>query len=207
MKIAITADWHGYTPPKYPECDLMVVAGDIGLSESFGPRGLSAGEWLADTPFPVISVAGNHDFDVEAIRALPWVYLEDEVVEISGLKIWGTPWSNPFGYGWAFNMTEEDQRKNLRRIPEDVDVIVSHGPAFGFGDLTKDWRDSPPEHVGSDALLERALELANLKLVASGHIHPAYGLIEAHGVKWVNGSLVNEGYQVANEPIVVSVGP
>ena len=82
VRVAVTADWHGYTPPEHPECDLMVVAGDLGLSEKFGVRGLSAEEWLRSAPFPVVAVAGNHDFDVEAIRALPWVYLEDEVTEV-----------------------------------------------------------------------------------------------------------------------------
>lgn len=204
-RVAVTADWHGYTPPEYPDCDLMLVAGDIGLPEKFGARGLSVEEWLAGAPFPVVAVAGNHDFDADALRALPWTYLEDEAVEVAGLKIWGSPWSNPFGYGWAFNMTEADQRENLRLVPDDVDVIVSHGPAFGFGDLTLGYGSRQPQRVGSDALLARALELPNLKLVASGHIHPAYGRVDAHGIAWVNGSLVNESYEVVHEPIVVSV--
>lgn len=205
LRIAVTADWHGYAPTSYPDCDLMVVAGDIGLPERFGTPTISAARWLLDAPFPVIGVAGNHDFDTKALRDLEWFYLEDEVLEIAGIKVWGTPWSNPFGHGWAFNMSEADQRENLRRVPDDVDVIVSHGPAFGFGDLTRGWGGSPPQRVGSDALLQRALELPNLKLVACGHIHSAYGLVEAHGVKWANGSLVNEEYQVANDPIVVTL--
>jgi Icc-related predicted phosphoesterase len=205
LRVAVTADWHGYTPSCYPECDLMFVAGDVGLPETFGARGLSLEEWLAGASFPVVAVAGNHDFDTAALRVLDWIYLEDEVAEVAGLRIWGTPWSNPFGHGWAFNMPEAEQRVNLRRVPDDVDVIVSHGPAFGFGDLTKGWGGRAPERVGSDALLARALELPRLKLVASGHIHSAYGRVDAHGIAWVNGSLVDEDYQVANAPLVVSM--
>src|SRR6185295_12187273 len=140
MRVAISADWHGYAPIDYPDCDLMVIAGDIGLPGRLGHIEKSAVEWLMGAPFPVIGVAGNHDFDPQALRSLEWIYLEDEVVDIAGIKVWGTPWSNPFGHGWAFNMTEEDQQENLRGVPEDVDVIVSHGPAFGFGDLTLGWR-------------------------------------------------------------------
>jgi Icc-related predicted phosphoesterase len=204
MRVAVTSDLHGYRPPEVPECDLLLIAGDIGLDERFDHVGTTLTEWrewIGAQTVPVVAIAGNHDFRPEVLRALPWTYLEDELVEVGGLRIWGTPWSNPFGYGWAFNMTEEDQVENLKRCPDDVDVIVSHGPPYGFCDLTKGWRDQPPEHVGSVALLDRMYELPELKLVATGHIHSAYG---RQGIV-VGGSLVNERYQVTNRPIVVEI--
>jgi Icc-related predicted phosphoesterase len=72
-------------------------------------------------------------------------------------------------------------------------------------DLTAGWRGNPPEHVGSVALLDRMHELPNLRLVACGHIHPAYGRVVYREIDVVGGSLVNEEYQVANPPIVVEV--
>lgn len=211
IRIAVTSDWHGYIPPEVPECDLMLVAGDVGFGERFShdPEVLLTDwfQWLAGLPMTVVAVAGNHDFDTAIFRAAPWIYLEDEAVEVCGLKIFGTPWSNPFGHGWAFNMTEEDQAENLKKVPDDVDVIVSHGPPYGLGDLTPGWRKDEPEHVGSVALLDRMYELDDLKLVACGHIHHARGLYGdvTTGSAVVNGSLVNEGYRVVNPPRVVEL--
>jgi Icc-related predicted phosphoesterase len=106
-------------------------------------------------------------------------------------------------------MTEEDQVENLRKCPTDVDVIVSHGPPYGVADLTAGWRKEPPQHVGSVALLDRMYELPALRLVACGHIHPAYGEYRYQAgtqkVHVVGGSLVNEDYKVANPPIVVDL--
>ena len=214
MRIGVTSDWHGYIPPEIPECDLLLIAGDIGISERFGyePEVLLSDwwKWIESQPMPVVAVAGNHDFRPEVLRALPWTYLEDETAEVCGLKIWGTPWSNPFGYGWAFNMTEEDQAENLKRCPDDVDVIISHGPPYGLRDRTRKYRDNPPQNVGSKALRERMRELPELKLVACGHIHTARGVAVAAGPdgrqqQVVNGSLVNESYAVVNPPRVIEL--
>lgn len=205
MRIGVTSDWHGYVPPEVPDCDVLVVAGDVGLDENFsiGPRTWTLTdykEWIEAQPMPIVAVAGNHDFHPEVLRALPWIYLEDDSCFIKGLTFWGTPWSNPFGRGWAFNMTEEDQVENLKRCPDDVDVIVSHGPPFERCDLTSS-RWGEPKHVGSRALRERMAELPDLKLVACGHIHSAYGKEDIV----VGGSLVNEEYRIANKVIVIEV--
>lgn len=212
MRVCVTSDWHGYIPPEIPECDLMLVAGDVGFGERFGPFEPEVllsdwFSWIAALPMPVVAVAGNHDFKPEIFRAAPWTYLEDEAATVAGLKIWGTPWSNPFGHGWAFNMTEEDQVENLRKCPDDVDVIVSHGPPYGLCDRTAGWRNKPPEHVGSVALLDRMYELESLALVACGHIHSAYGwqVMTGKACTVVGGSLVDEQYKVANRPVVVEL--
>jgi Icc-related predicted phosphoesterase len=216
LKIAVTSDWHGYLLPEewIPDVDLIIIAGDIGLGETFSyaPEVLLTDwyDFLKKCP-PVVAVAGNHDFEkeVEIFRHMPWTYLEDEAVEIDGVKIWGSPWSNPFGYGWAFNMPEDEQVELFKQIPDDTHVIISHGPPYRSGDLTAGWRDQPPQHVGSVALLDRMYELDNLQLVATGHIHSAYGAFDIPGKSKtctvVNGSLVNEEYKITNPPIIVEV--
>lgn len=203
MKIGITSDFHGYLPEEVPECDLLLIAGDIGLGEAFGhsvPLLLTdLAKWIEKQPMPIVAVAGNHDFNPDALRSLPWHYLQDESEEICGMKIWGSPWSNPFfPEHWAFNMTEEKQAVILAQIPNDTDIIISHGPPYGSCDLTSGFGGNPPQHVGSFSLRKRMEELPNLKLVACGHIHPAYG---REGIV-VNGCLVDNKYRVAN-PIQV----
>ena len=208
MRVGVTSDWHGYLPPEIPECDLLLVAGDIGLGENFSkydPELLLSDlwKWIEDQPMPIVAIAGNHDFNVDILKALPWHYLEDDLMYINGVTIWGSPWSNPFSYGWAFNKEEKDQEKLFEQIPDDVDIIISHGPPYGYCDMTSYfdgmyWHNN---HVGSQALAKRMLNLSKLKLVACGHIHPAYG---KQGIV-VNGSLVNNKYEVKNKPIVVEI--
>lgn len=213
MKIGVTSDWHGFIPPEIPECDLLLVAGDVGLGENFsyGPEVLLSDwmKWLKKQKMPVVAIAGNHDFEdqVTIMRNLPWIYVEDEMVEVEGLKIWGSPWSNPFDYGWAFNMTPENQEEYWKQVPDDVDIIISHGPPRGFRDNVSyfdgiSWVNT---NVGSDQLRQRMEQLKNLKLVACGHIHPQYGLQKKWGHTVVNGSLVNNKYEVQNKPIVVDL--
>lgn len=212
MKIAITSDWHGYLLPEdfIPDCDLMIVAGDIGIGERFSEEVevllTDRWKWMENLPFPIVAIAGNHDFpkQVEILRHLPWIYIEDETVEIEGLKIFGTPWSNPFGYGWAYNMEEEDQTELFDRlVPDDIDIIISHGPPKGYRDTVSyfDGIAWVNKNVGSEALRKRMEQLKNLKLLACGHIHPAYGQTEIV----VNGCLVNNKYKIANKPIIMEV--
>ena len=212
MRVAVTSDWHGYIPPEIPDCDLVLFAGDMGIGEKFGydPEVLVVdwNNWMVDQP-PMVAIAGNHDFEnqVKIMRFLPWTYLEDEMAEIEGLKIWGSPWSNPFGYGWAFNMTEEDQEELYKQIPDDVDVIIAHGPPKGLRDTVSyfDGLSWVNKGVGSEALRKRMDELENLKLVACGHIHPMYGLQKKWGHTVINGSLCNNKYLPVNKPIVVEL--
>lgn len=212
MRVAVTSDWHGYIPPEIPDCDLVLFAGDMGIGETFShdPEVLVVdwNNWMVDQP-PMVAVAGNHDFEnqVKIMKFLPWQYLEDEMVEVEGLKIWGSPWSNPFGYGWAFNMEEEDQVELFKQIPDDVDIIISHGPPKGLRDTVSyfDGLAWVNKGVGSDALRKRMEQLENLKLVACGHIHPQYGLQKKWGHTVINGSLCNNQYKPVNKPIVIEL--
>lgn len=63
------------------------------------------------------------------------VYLEDAGVELYGLKFYGTPWQPEF-CRWAFNLPRGKaclEKWNL--IPQDCDVLITHTPPVGHGDL------------------------------------------------------------------------
>jgi Icc-related predicted phosphoesterase len=60
---------------------------------------------------------------------------------------------------------EEELADRFAAIPEGVDVLMTHTPPFGHGDLT-----AIGERVGSSALLE-AIERRQPPLAAFGHIH------------------------------------
>lgn len=63
-------------------------------------------------------------------------YLEDSACEIEGVSFYGAPWQPWFG-DWGFNLERgEPCAAKWRMIPAGVDVLITHGPPLGHGDLT-----------------------------------------------------------------------
>lgn len=200
MKVCCLADIHGHLPD-VPDCDLLILAGDYcpmpsvrkqarWLRHKFGP-------WLESlkSRMAVVGVAGNHDFIFQrepgAVPTLPWVYLQDSGAEILGKKFWGSPWQPVYGY-FAFNAVETDLALKWDLIPDDTDVLVLHGPPYGYGDFSV----YDKIHTGS-ASLRRRIEAVRPGLVVAGHIHSGHGIYEmaAGETVFVNASYVDEDYQ------------
>lgn len=199
-----------------PEGDLLLIAGDteggnhpfdqiIWIDKYFSP-------WLekVSKKIPkIIGIAGNHSWccspEYKSYLNFPdlskyyYTYLEDSSTVYDNYKIYGNPWTNPF-FQWAFMATEEEQKKKFKNIPLDIDIIVSHGPPYGFGDPSLDGTS-----VGSKALLAKLDELPNLKLVVCGHLHSGYGIYQHKNVKIVNAALLDEQYRMTKEPIVIEL--
>lgn len=213
MKVAVTGDFHGYAPPEIPECDLLLFVGDLGTGERFGVKGWSYAKWLASLAMPVVGVAGNHDFDSNTFHDLPWHYLENDWTIVTPfrderqLKVWGSPLSVTFRT-WAHMKSDEALANVYAGIPDDTEIILSHGPPYGYGDLVQG-----VNRTGSRSLYERCRELPNLKLLACGHIHEDYGIHRVptspihRDIRYtvVNGSYVDERYKPGNPPIVVEL--
>ena len=133
--------------------------------------------WLKSLPArQIVFVAGNHDLVFEQAaflvpKDLPAVYLQDSGFEWQGLKIWGTPWQ-PWFFDWAFNLREPELKAKWDLIPDDTDILVVHGPPFGYGDGVP--RRDSIRQTGSPSLLER-IKAISPKLVVFGHIHEGRG--------------------------------
>jgi len=212
MRIATTADLHGYLPD-VPVCDVLLIAGDVTPTAdhdvAFQARWLDTEfrAWLEAAPARhVVGIAGNHDFVYERAPELvpddlPWTYLQDADTTIEGLRIWGSPWT-PWFFDWAFNAPKGEEGEaflgeRYATVPDDIDVLVIHGPPAGYGDLTAGGMT-----VGSRAQLElvRRIEPA---LCVFGHIHEGRGSWQLGPTHLVNASAVDLRYQLHDEPIVV----
>ncbi|MEQ1566809.1 MAG: metallophosphoesterase, partial [Myxococcota bacterium] len=110
MRIVCLSDVHSKQDRlQVPDGDLLLVAGDLtkrGTEDEIR----RFDDWLARLPHPhKVVIAGNHDFlfehrPSEARRLITAaVYLEDELVEVGGLRVWGSPWQPRF-FDWAFNL-------------------------------------------------------------------------------------------------------
>jgi len=81
-------------------------------------------------------------------------------------------------------------------IPENTDVLVTHGPPFGV--LDKNYNQM---HCGCKSLLQRVMQVRP-KLHIFGHIHEGYGVEAREGVTFMNASSVNLFYKMTNLPLL-----
>ena len=109
MKLVIISDTHGqHWKLKIPKCDLFIFAGDANIDSLISVYDFN--DWLStiDAKLARICVFGNHDTEAERMGK-NWckqlltnaIYLENELVEIEGLRIYGSPFSPKF-YNWSF---------------------------------------------------------------------------------------------------------
>ena len=80
-------------------------------------------------------------------------------------------------------------------IPEDTDILITHGPPYGHGDKVIN-KDSE----GCKELLYRIREL-NIKYHIFGHIHEGYGITKEGMTICINASNVDVEYMHINKPI------
>jgi Icc-related predicted phosphoesterase len=86
-------------------------------------------------------------------------------------------------------------------IPLDTDILITHGPAKGYLDLTL-----RGDVTGCPYLLEKITELKNLKLFVHGHIHEAYGRVDfPDGGVFLNASVLDIRYDMRNLPHEIEI--
>jgi len=170
----------------------------------------------------IVVIAGNHDltFDSENFHSLRVVkmfykgktvdlkeikeslkqkctYLEDEVTEIRGIRIYGTPWQPEFG-GWGFNVNRgADCLEHWKKIPNGIDILISHGPPLGHGDKCQSGA-----RAGCSELLATIQKRVKPKYHVFGHIHEGYGMTTDGSTTFINASSVDIRYKQVNDPIV-----
>jgi Icc-related predicted phosphoesterase len=152
-------------------------------------------------------IAGNHDFLFEeqpdtAKELIPdnVIYLEDSGIEIEGIKFWGSP-QTPWFYDWAFNRQRgEDIKKYWGMIPNDTDVIITHGPVKNILDYVV----HNHEYVGCEDLAFKLEEIEPIAHIC-GHIHCGYGKTYKHGTMFYNASQLDESYTPRNPPHIIEI--
>jgi 3',5'-cyclic AMP phosphodiesterase CpdA len=215
MKVVAISDQHGVLPP-IPPSDLLLIAGDvcpvINHAVEFQAQWLDTEfrRWLASLAHVrhVVGIAGNHDFIFERAphlvpRDLAWVYLQDSLAEIEGLRVWGTPWQPRFG-NWAFGGRPDELRAKWDLMPAALDVLVVHGPPLYYGDAVP--RGGGVEHTGCPHLLRRIADIAP-RLVVYGHIHEGRGQWEMGRTTLANVTLLDVGYDHVYHPWMFELGP
>ena len=207
------SDIHGQIDKlEIPECDILLIAGDISrygrqiykdanwLKFNFNP-------WLEKQPAKhIIMTPGNHDINFQnapsLIPKLNCHVLIDELLEIDGIKIYGSPW-NVWFYDWGFNLSEEKLKLVWDNIPENIDILLLHSPPFGILDMANH-PNYPATNIGSKSLTKRIEEI-HPKYVVFGHNHSGFGIVEKEGITYINASLLDDLYKKVNSPILLEI--
>jgi Icc-related predicted phosphoesterase len=173
--------------------------------------------WFQNQPFPIkILVAGNHDVSLDKdtvgdrevinrvintyVRTNPnFIYLDESGHEIDGIKIWGSPYTPGGPTKWAFQyFTDEEAESRWSKIPEDTDVLLTHGPPFGILDKYKG------ENLGCPILYKHVTERVAPVFHCFGHVHNGHGFEKCGLTTFVNSAMVLDDW-AGNPPIVFEI--
>lgn len=220
------SDTHNKTEGlKIPDGDVLLHGGDfsmVGLPGEIEQFVL----FLRSLPHKhKVVIAGNHDltFDAEfknfwrnfssfgghktepdiaacrkiLLEADVCTYLEDSETTVNGIRIYGSPWQPEFG-GWGFNLMRGGPcREVWSKIPEGIDILITHGPPIGHGDLCRSQL-----RAGCVDLLREVQERVRPKYHVFGHIHEGYGMTTNGCTTFVNASTCNLQYRPIQKPII-----
>jgi len=210
MKFCIISDTHNkhMRLPKLPNADVIIHCGDF-TSVGHGHEIRNFMQWfkkLDQFKYKII-IAGNHDWLFERNRVLALedvpknvIYLEDQGIEIEGVKFYGTPVTRPYN-NWAFNRPEEKLIEHWKAIPDDTDILITHGPP----NTIFDWSIYDKIHTGSPSLYFEVVERIKPKLHCFGHIHGGYGTKVIEGTTFMNASNLDEEYMCVNAPMIFEI--
>lgn len=133
-------------------------------------------------------------------------YLEDSSCQIpvqkgsAALSVYGSPWSPEF-YDWAFNVPRGRPSHEIwSRIDPETDVLVTHGPPLGRGDLC-----DHGGRAGCHDLLQQVQKRVKPRLMVFGHIHEGYGTTYDGTTLYVNASNLDLDYKNVHPCTVIDL--
>ena len=186
MKLLVLTDIHGnenvssWANEMISEkgVDAAIILGDI---TQFGPKDW-AEEFLDSFEVPVYAIAGNCDPPEEIMNAIEEkaILIHKKKVYLDGIPLIGLGGSNPTIFDTPFELTEEEIESSLEPLMEKNAILALHAPAMGINDEIPSGA-----HVGSTAI-KKIIDEYHPRLVLTGHIHEARGIVEENGTIFIN---------------------
>ncbi len=227
MRLVFISDTHTlHEKLTIPECDILVHSGDWSF-QGHEHETVEFAKWLDKQPAKrIVLTSANHEkfFETMLPESRKWVtdhcprvdLLIHEAIEIDGLKFFASPYSPTFGMGWAWNADRtivESAHSGKpfigdlwKDIPEDTQILVTHGPGMGILDTVTDRRTGKEVHVGCQELTNRIKDLTSLKAHVFGHIHgPGARTETIDGVIYINAAMCDDDYRITRKPIVLDL--
>lgn len=222
LKITLISDTHARhnkLNADLPGGDLLIHAGDFMTSGYSIHEARDFFAWydsINNYEYKIF-IAGNHDRvmqdypeemrgDLTGYKTID--YLEDDTcgmyydgpngdIPDSVVRIYGSPWQPEF-YNWAFNLPRKGPglASKWAAIPDNTDILVTHGPAYGYVDDVQGRRG---QHLGCELLTERIKEFKP-KIHVCGHIHTGHGHYFDGHTHFFNAAVLNEQYIYTQAP-------
>jgi len=223
LKIVVISDTHGaHDQVTVPDGDVLVHCGDLCKYGTMGEVKAFA-KWMGRLPHAhKLVTAGNHDKPIEEREAQARQIFENvgiqlllnEETVIDGVKFWASPITPRF-FHWNFMRDRGPSiAKVWEQIPGDVDVLITHGPPYGHGDLCPPYQTPCRKVAGCLDLLNRVRQIytnsngKHPKVHTFGHIHDGYGPTQSDefgSLIFINAATCTEQYKPTNPPIVFEV--
>lgn len=229
-EICAISDIHGDLI-EIPKCDILCICGDIlplEIQRKFeaSKKWLSGPfrNWLLTVPCEyVVMIWGNHDFigeklandglggsmqvsELFGVDCEKQIYiLQDESIEIDGIKFYGTPWC-PNLSAWAFYGDSEKLEEKFRKIPTNTNILLTHcPPKYGLQGVVMQQNWNFLKNFGcielQTAINDKFENIDRPLYVLSGHIHSGNHDWETNGnIRYVNVSIKDEDYYSCNLP-------
>jgi Icc-related predicted phosphoesterase len=89
-------------------------------------------------------------------------------------------------------------KRRWANIPDNTDILVTHGPAYGYVDKVLGRYDN----LGCELLIQRIKQIKP-KIHVCGHIHSGRNLLFDNGTLYINASVLNERYEYNYKPITI----
>jgi len=216
MRIWVISDTHTYHEDLDipPGIDMVIHAGDAANTKEHAFNDAEMRDfvyWFASIPckYKIFS-GGNHDTSIEKglwkkedFEEYGTTFLKDETIEIEGIKIFGSPYSPTFGYGWAFNTARHKIDKHWQLIQQNTDIVITHSPAKGMLDLTRSG-----DKAGCGTLLYRLGQIKP-KYHICGHIHEEGGRmltdLNYPETTFINAAVIDLGHTVVNNGHIIEI--
>lgn len=194
-KIWFFSDTHGaHRALSPPAVQIAICCGDEASSRDVAINANESRqffEWYTglDVPYKIF-VPGNHStaFERGMVKVPDNIRpLVNESVVIDGcLKIYGSPYTPSFGQSWAYMRNRAKMHDIWQMIPDDTDILITHGPPAGVLDLAYDVETRKPIPVGCLSLYKRVLAVKP-QVHAFGHIHQEDRLLN-YGLRTIAGT-------------------
>jgi predicted phosphodiesterase len=145
MRIVALSDTHcRLRKITVPDGELLIHAGDLtfqGNIQEIGQELRELGRIAKRFKYGCVFICGNHDWLGERNPALMkqiaidegLTYLDHSSVQIAGLNIFGSAYTPEF-CNWAFNVNRAELASYWAAIPEETNILITHGGPMGILD-------------------------------------------------------------------------